>query len=177
MLLAHWITGGAVVLCCIAAWWDLRYRKIPNALTLPAIVAALCLHGAFHAGQGLLLSLAGALAAGALVLPGYALGFTGGGDLKLLMAVGALLAFPNAIVAGLLALVIGGVLGLVTAARTRRLRDSLMRTLHLGHWIALRAAKVPLARPEGSGVRVPFGVAIALATAITSWNSWLGSAR
>ena len=74
MVSTHWIAGGAVLLCCTAAYWDLQHRRIPNAITFPAVVIALCLHGATHSGQGLLLSLAGAVVAAALLLPGYAMG-------------------------------------------------------------------------------------------------------
>ncbi len=169
----HWMAGGAVVLCCAAAWWDLRTRRIPNGLTLPVLVGALCLHSALHAGQGLLLSLAGAAAAGALLLPGYVLRFTGAGDVKLLMAVGALLSFPAALLAGLLSLVMGGVLGLATAVSKRRGRDVVGRALGLLHWLAHRAAGAPVARPVASNLRVPFGVAVALATALVVWSPWL----
>jgi Flp pilus assembly protein protease CpaA len=118
-----WMTGGAVVLCGIATWWDLRHRRIPNGLTLPALGIALCLHGATGAGPGLLLSAGGALAAGALLLPGYVMRFTGAGDVKLLMAVGAFLSFPEALMAGLLALVLGGVLGLGSVRPDRQVRS------------------------------------------------------
>lgn len=168
----HWMAGGAVVLCCAAAWWDLRTRRIPNGLTLPVLVGALCLHSALHAGQGLLLSLAGAGAAGALLIPGYALKFTGAGDVKLLITVGALLSFPAALLAGLLSLVMGGLLGLAAAVAKRRVRDVLIRALGLTHWLAHRAAGVTLARPEVSNLRIPFGVAVALATALVAWSPW-----
>lgn len=172
MNVTHWMAGGAVLLCCAAAWSDLRTRRIPNALVLPALVGALCLHSALHAGQGLLLSLAGAAAAGALLLPGYALRMTGAGDVKLLMAVGAWLTFPVAFKAGLLSLVMGGLIGLGVAASKSRLREVVGRAFGLGRWLAHRAASVPLARPEVSGLRVPFGVAIALATAVVVWSPW-----
>jgi len=166
------MAGGAVLLCTVAAWSDLRSRRIPNGLTLPVLVGALCLHSALHSGQGLLLSLAGAVAAGALLLPGYALRFTGAGDVKLLMAVGALLAFPAGLVVGLVSLVLGGLLGIVVALWKGRLGEVLGRSVGLGRWLAHRAAKVPLARPGTSGLRVPFGLAIALATVAVVWSPW-----
>ena len=173
----HWTAGGAVLLCCVAAWWDLRTRRIPNGLTLPVLVGALCLHSALHSGQGLLLSLAGAGAAGALLLPGYALRFTGAGDVKLLMAVGALLAFPAGLKVGLVSLLVGGVLGIAVAVTRQRLREVLGRSWGLGQWLVHRAARVPLARPEASGLRIPFGVAVALATAVTVWVPWVGGGQ
>jgi prepilin peptidase CpaA len=158
------MAGGAVILCGVASWSDLRSRRIPNALTIPALGAALCVHGALGAGQGLLLSACGALAAGALLLPGYLFRFTGAGDVKLLMAVGAILSFPAALFAGLAALIFGGLLGLLTAIRLGRLREILGRTAGLARWAAARAAGVPVAAPETSKIHIPFGVAVALAT-------------
>jgi len=171
------MAGGAVVLCCVATWWDLRYRRIPNALTVPALGAALCMHSAVGAGQGLLLSAAGALAAGALLLPGFLMRFTGAGDVKLLMAVGALLSFPDGFVAALLALVLGGLLGLLAALRWGRLREVISRSFGLARWFARRASGAPLAAPATSGLRVPFGVAIALATLLVVFLPGLGGLR
>lgn len=162
-----WMTGGAVVLCGVATWWDLRYRRIPNGLTLPALGIALCLHGATGAGPGLLLSAGGALAAGALLLPGYVMRFTGAGDVKLLMAVGAFLSFPLALKAALASLLVGGVIGLFTALRYDRLGEVLARSVGLARWIAARAAGAPASKPATSSLRVPFGVALALATTVT----------
>ncbi len=177
MLMTHWMAGGAVVLCCMATWWDLRTRRIPNGLTIPALVVALCLHGALGAGKGLLLSAVGALAAGALVVPGYLMRFTGAGDVKLLMAVGAFLAFPNALVAGLTALILGGLLGLASALRFGRVGEVLARSFGLAQWLAHRAKGIPLQRPASSGLRVPFGVAIALATVLVLLVPTLGGFR
>jgi prepilin peptidase CpaA len=173
----HWMTGGAVLVCCAATYWDLRERRIPNAITLPALGLALALHGATQAGQGLLLSALGALVAGALLLPGYLLRATGAGDVKLLMAVGAFLGWPSALLAGLLSLVVGGVLGLAFALLKGRLGAVLGRSLGLARWMALRAAGAPLDRPGTSGLKLPFGVAIALATVWVAWAPPLGGIR
>ena len=172
-----WMAGGAVILCSIATWWDLRHRRIPNGLTIPALAVALCLHGALGAGKGLLLSAAGALVAGAVVLPGYLMRFTGAGDVKLLLAVGAFLSFPLALTAGLFALVLGGVLGLFTALGKGRLGLALSHSLGLARWLAHRASGMELSRPAASGLRVPFGVAIALATVLVILTPGLGGPR
>ncbi|HYQ96493.1 MAG TPA: A24 family peptidase [Candidatus Eisenbacteria bacterium] len=173
----HWIAGGAVLLCGTAAWCDLRYRKIPNAITLPAVVVALCLHGATHAGPGLLLSLAGMLAAAAFVLPGYALGFTGAGDVKLLAAVGALLAFPTAIFAALLSLVLGGLLSVLVSLWRRNLSNLLLNTFGMGRWLLIRSTGVPAPAPPRSAGGVPLGVAIAIATLVVVFSPWPGATR
>ena len=177
MQLTHWMAGGAVILCSVASWWDLRTRRIPNALTIPALVAALCLHGALGAGQGLFLSACGAVVAGALVLPGYALRSTGGGDVKLLMAVGAILTYPLALKAGLAALITGGLLGLAVSIRSGQLRDTLRRTAVLGRWMFGRAAGTLEARPETSKRHIPFGVAIGVGTLVLILVPAIGGSR
>jgi prepilin peptidase CpaA len=173
----HWIAGGAVLLCGAAAWCDLQYRRIPNALTLPAVVVALCLHGATHAGPGLLLSFVGMLVAAALVLPGYVLGFTGAGDVKLLAAVGALLAFPAALFAALLSLILGGVLSLLISVWRRNLAGLLMNTWGMGRWLLIRSTGVPAPAQVSSSKGVPLGVAIAIATLVVVFVPWPGVRR
>ena len=161
-----WMTGGAVVLCGIATWWDLRHRRIPNGLTLPALGIALCLHGATGAGPRAFSSPRAERSRPAR-LPGYVMRFTGAGDVKLLMAVGAFLSFPQALMAGLIALVLGGVLGLLTALRFGGARFSLAPSGSPSGWpIAPRVHRSRVRTP--SGLRVPFGVAIALATVCRS---------
>ncbi|HXF58585.1 MAG TPA: prepilin peptidase [Candidatus Saccharimonadales bacterium] len=173
----HWIAGGAVLLCGAAAWCDLQYRRIPNALTLPSVVVALCLHGFMHGVPGLLLSLGGMLVAAALVVPGYALGFTGAGDVKLLAAVGALLGLPAALYAALLSLVLGGILSILLSVWRRNLSGLLMNTWGMGRWLAIRSTGMPVQAPVASGKGIPLGVAIALATLVVVFSPWPGVAR
>lgn len=177
MVSTHWIAGGAVFLCCAAAYWDLRHRRIPNAITFPGVVVALCLHGATHSGQGLLLSLAGALVAGSLLLPGYAMGYTGAGDVKLLAAVGAFLGFPAALAVGLLSLILGGILSVLHSLRHGCLGELLGRTFRLGRWLLARSAGAATAPPPSARRSVPLGVAIALATVVVVFSPWVGGAR
>ena len=177
MIQTHWIAGVAILLVCVAAWWDLRYRRIPNRLVIPVLVGALCTHSALHGGQGLLFSATGALAAGALLMPGYAMRFTGAGDVKLLMAVGALLGFPNGVIAALLSLIIGGLLSVVMAVKRKGLVDLLSRSVGLGRWLLLRSAGVPQCKPTTSGNGIPLGVAIALATVVVVISHWFSGVR
>lgn len=94
------LSAGSIVLVAVvslftaaAALWDLRYRRIPNKLTLPVFIAGWVYQGVFHQWAG--------LADGAL---GFALGFGmlfvlwmigggGGGDVKLMGALSVWLGF------------------------------------------------------------------------------------
>jgi prepilin peptidase CpaA len=162
----HWIAGGAVLLCGAAAWCDLQYRRIPNALTLPTVAIALCLHGVTHGA-----------AAAALVVPGYMLGFTGAGDVKLLAAVGALLGLPGALFAALFSLVLGGVLSVLLSLWRRNLSSLFKNTWGMGRWLVVRSTGVPVQAPVASGKGVPLGVAIAVATLVVVFGPWPGATR
>jgi Flp pilus assembly protein protease CpaA len=93
------------------------------------------------------------------------------------MAVGAFLGFPASLLAGLLSLVVGGVLGLLFALLKGRLNSVLSRSFGLARWMALKATGAPLERPGTSGLKLPFGVAIALATVWVAWGPSLGGIR
>jgi prepilin peptidase CpaA len=80
------LLGAAVA--AAAAGTDLRWRRVPKALTLGGLVAGL----GWHLGTGGLAPALGAVAAALLLgLPLLQLRVLGGGDVKLLAALGALL--------------------------------------------------------------------------------------
>ena len=93
----------------IAAAWDLRYQKIPNLLTFPAILFALFYNCATTGFEGLVLSTGGLALGIALLIVPYLMGGMGAGDVKLMGAVGAVLG-PRAVFnAFLLTAIIGAV--------------------------------------------------------------------
>jgi Flp pilus assembly protein protease CpaA len=106
---------------------DLRTRRIPNRLLLLGAGAAVALDVIGWVSQvppparvALVHGLAG-MGVGALwLLPGYLLGRTGGGDVKLLAVAGAFLGPAGVAMAGLYAMAIGGPWLLWWLWRTRR---------------------------------------------------------
>jgi len=73
----------AILVAAIAAWFDWRSRRVPNALTLPVLIIA-CAYG----GAGAILGVA---VCSALPLLLWTRGVLGGGDVKLLAVLGAIL--------------------------------------------------------------------------------------
>src|SRR5512139_2113923 len=96
MTLAAIADTAALVACAIAVATDLRARRIPNWLTVAAIGLGLGL--GLAAGTGTLVA---ALAGAALGLVVFgvpaAFGLVGMGDVKLVIALGALLRWPLAL--------------------------------------------------------------------------------
>ncbi len=89
----------AVVMCFLAAIFDWKTGQIPNWVVLPALVVAPLAHGVAASARGLAgdesaweagTSVAGAMVTGLVPMLLYRQNAIGGGDLKLLAAVGAL---------------------------------------------------------------------------------------
>lgn len=163
-----WIAIPALAIAAIATWTDVRSRRIPNLLTGPALLLGLIVHWLVGGLPGLGQSALGALVAGGLMLPGWLLRWKGGGDVKLVAAVGAWFAWPLALLVALLSLVAGGVVALVWAVRHKVLRQSLWGASFMGAWL-LSGAKRAAPPPASGGVRFPFGIAVLIGVFAALW--------
>lgn len=155
-----------IIVSIAAAWWDLRRRRIPNALTLGGLLVALLLRSA----TGIDMLTAGVLGAGlafGLSVPLFAIGGLGGGDVKLLTAVGAFLGPRQLLLAIVVMAVTGGVMALLTVIRHRAARKTLLNMrmiLSTGFAGGKKRKKGNLVLPTiGSpdALTIPYGVAIA----------------
>jgi len=108
-----------------AAFTDLRQRRIPNFVTVPAALLGLLFHSLLPSGEGWWFSLAGfAVGAVLLVLP-YLLGGGGMGDIKLLAALGSWLGPFWILVAFATGTVCGAILTLICLVSGRSLEELL----------------------------------------------------
>jgi prepilin peptidase CpaA len=114
-----------VALLGTALYTDLRYGKIYNKLTLSCTIIGIIVNTYISGVHGLLLSLGGAALVLGLFLLFAKVGGIGGGDIKLMMAVGALMGFNFMIRALLLSAVAGGLLAVAVIARRRLLATSI----------------------------------------------------
>lgn len=119
-----------VSICLTAVVMDLKFRKIPNWLTLPAVGLGF-LFGFITGGLvGLGLSAVGAGIGSLLLLVPVLRGGVGGGDLKFQTAIGALMGPLFVAVAFVIGAALGAVMGLgyaawLTAVRRKSLKDAL----------------------------------------------------
>ncbi|MBR1608039.1 MAG: prepilin peptidase [Kiritimatiellae bacterium] len=79
------------------ATWDLRSRRLPNALTLGGAAVAVALSAAAGGAGGALASLEGGAACAALLLVPFFLKAAGAGDVKFLFAVGCFFGIARAV--------------------------------------------------------------------------------
>jgi prepilin peptidase CpaA len=166
----------SVALCAMmlaAGWFDVRVRRIPNALTIAGFGVALALR--FMAGLGAGIDgVTGALLAFVLCLPFFVLGVLGGGDAKLLIALGAFMGPRDLLVAMLLIASIGGIIGAVDALR----RGILLPVLYncgsiLKHWATFGRRGHNRSLATTGALAIPYGVAIALGSLV--W--WFAQVR
>lgn len=137
----------------IASLSDLRDRRIPNVLTLPAMAGGVALNVAMHGWNGLILALSGMALGAVLFLVPVALGGRGAGDLKLVAAVGAiggpLLVFWAVLFAG----IFGAIIALFM------LRTQVPQAVPAANGAE---GRVTTFRRRMRGVTIPYGPAIAL---------------
>ena len=151
----------ALLLAClvatVAAAWDLKSRTIPNWLTYSALAAGIILAGL----QGALVSsLAGTLIAGGCGVVLYLFRSMGGGDVKLLAALGSLLGQQLAWELLFFGLLFGGVWSIYVLCVT----GNILQTLK-GLWNAARSMiypKVPVFIPA-QDIHIAGGAVIAAA--------------
>lgn len=174
-----WTILMGVALCAMAlgaVWFDVRERRLPNVLTVSALAAALLLRvpqGLDALGGGLL----GALLAFGLALPFFLIGGLGGGDVKLLTAVGAFLGPRDIWFALFVMSMVGGVMAILVILKNRAIGQTavnlrvIFSTMGSGMftgWKKGGESKSAVTLDTPGVLTVPYGVAIA-AGALTSW--------
>lgn len=151
----------------IAVFFDLRFRRIPNWLTFPAMIAGLLYNTYFGGITGLLLSLGGLFVGFGVFIAFYMFGGMGAGDVKLMAAIGALLGPIDVLYAALYTAIAGGVYAIILLAANRRNRKALARCGLMGKSLLLTGQFAYI--PQGENEKTTplcYGVAIAVGTLI-----------
>jgi prepilin peptidase CpaA len=169
----------AVLFAGAAAMLDLRTRRIPNLLTGPAIVLGLVLHFALGGFAQLALAALAGLLAGGLFLLFYLAGGMGGGDVKLITAIGCIVgstAIKDVVLATVL---IGAVLALALAAYHGRIREMVRNVVTLAHHHSSNGL-VPhkeICVSSRATLRLPYALPIAAGTLFALCNVLSGLAK
>jgi prepilin peptidase CpaA len=147
---------------------DLRSRRIPNELTAAMSGLGIALAASGTSGVAIGASLAGLCLGLLLMMPGYALGATGAGDVKLMAGVGAIVGPALVLPAFLFTSVAGGVLAVIVASRRKRLGATLAQT---GRLMTAPGAAPQEIRAATNASRFAYGPAIAIgsALAVLTW--------
>jgi prepilin peptidase CpaA len=156
------VLAGAILLAGLAGYTDLRWRRIPNWITVPGLLIGVALNATFGGWTGLKGSLLGAALGLALLLPFVLLRSLGAGDWKLAAALGAFTG-PGLLIDLLLASIfVAGVMAVALVIYKRRTRQTIR---NIGHILIslvtfrLPGTQVSLDNPDS--LKVPYGVALA----------------
>ncbi len=156
----------AIGITLMAAVVDFRTRRIPNLLTVPALVAGVGLRTLLSGWPGAKASLEGMGLALILLLPLVLLRALGAGDWKLMGAVGAILGPLLFLFVLVGSIFVSGLMAMVEMMRTKRVRETFHNLLVLVRGFISFGLKtnpqISLDNPRL--LKVPFGVAVAIST-------------
>lgn len=111
----------------ISLYTDVKNRKILNVVTFPTMLAGLLWHSVTNGFDGFTFSILGIIAGFALLFIPYALGGMAAGDVKLLMAVGALQGAIFTFYSFLYIALFGGIIAFFLLIRKKELGSTLKR--------------------------------------------------
>ncbi|MCU0248107.1 MAG: A24 family peptidase [Bryobacter sp.] len=154
------------LLTLVAAALDVHSRRIPNWLTATGLVAGLAVQFFLSGAVGLRTAALGFGLAVLIYIPLFALRAMGGGDVKLMAALGALLGPERWFAVFLLTAILGGILALAVVftkgrvAQTVSNLGSLVGSLARGKAPHEARAELDVANPKAA--TLPHGLSIAL---------------
>jgi prepilin peptidase CpaA len=163
--LAWWPT---LIVLAVATFTDLRFRRIPNWLVLPFLLAGIAVSGWFCGWHGIGQSFAG-LGLGVLIYGFFfCLGGMGAGDVKLCAAIGAWIGPGQLFIALVLTGIVGGIMVLCWAAFGGFFRELFNGTSDLVFvWKHGTGSDPDMALSNPVRRKMPYAPAIAIGTLIS----------
>jgi prepilin peptidase CpaA len=159
----------AAALAATAGWSDWRFRRIPNWLTVPGLLLGVAVNSLARGWSGTKDSLLGAGLGLALLLPFVLIRSLGAGDWKLVGAMGAFVGPRHLIAVLVAAVLIAGVMGVILIVWKKRVGQTLRNLVRMAAaLLALRLPGPDLTLDNPESLKVPFGVAFALAVILYS---------
>lgn len=122
--LISWMLTVVLVIAAVIDGWKL---KVPNWITFPMILSGWVASAAVFGWSGLAWSLVGTAVGLVLLMPAYAIGGMGAGDVKLLAGVGAWAGAAHTFWAFLVSAVIGGIIAVGMVLYRRKWRHHQMQ--------------------------------------------------
>ncbi len=157
-----------VPLVVVITYYDVWYRRIPNAIVLSTFVAGLAINTAFDGLHGLMGSLEGCVVAFVPMFVIHVLGAMGAGDVKLFAAIGALLGAKLVLPTFVLIALLGGLLALYSMLRSGTVFTTLHGVLRIFVGILPGWEMPRFSMPADKRHTIPYGVAITMGSLIAT---------
>ncbi|MNB77629.1 Type 4 prepilin-like proteins leader peptide-processing enzyme [compost metagenome] len=159
--MAGWAFWGCLSILAAAFVTDLRWMRIPNWISVIALVTGLLSRIIADGGSGLLFALTGAAAGFAALLLLYVTGAVGAGDVKLFAGIGAWTGIWFTLEVIMYSVLFGAVIGWIIVLFRReaagRIRSMLSRT---AGFLLLQKPGLLTSGLQSQGLRFPFMLAV-----------------
>ena len=157
-----------VPLAIIIAYYDVRYRRIPNSFVLAALVGGIAVNTIFGGLAGLYGSLGGCALAFIMMFMLHVFGAMGAGDVKLFAAIGAVTGAHLVLPTFLVVVLTGGLLAVISIVRAGVVRATMHRVLQIFVGMLPGWEMPRFAIPADRRLTLPYGVAITLGSIIST---------
>jgi prepilin peptidase CpaA len=152
-----------------AAVYDVRYRRIPNWISVGGSLIGVALNSFLYPGvSGLIFALKGLALGFGVYFVLYVLHAMGAGDVKLMAAVGSLVGWQDWFGIFLITAMLGGVMAMMLMVARRRLRTTFWNLGfilgEMGHGRAAYMTREELDVKSPKSVGLPHGAVIAVGT-------------
>jgi prepilin peptidase CpaA len=164
--------AAVVAIGIVAVVFDIRTRRIPNALTLGAAAAALLYASLTGGFWSVMAAVTGWALGAALFFPFFALGGMGAGDVKLVAALGAWLGPAQTIPLAIFTSIAGGVFAIIISLAAGYFRQAMVNLqLMFTHWRVTGIAPVPgLTLRDSRSPRLAYAIPITIGALCTLWR-------
>ncbi|MEE9602639.1 MAG: A24 family peptidase [Thermoguttaceae bacterium] len=168
-----WLVTVALIVAAVIDGWKL---KVPNWITFPMVISGWIYSTAVFGWPGLGWSLVGTAVGLALLMPAYAIGGMGAGDVKLLAGVGAWVWGTVTFYAFCLSAIVGGVIALGMIIYQQKWRHHGLQFWGILNEIMVvrdpQKLATAAAERKSSMTLLPYGIPIAIGT--IAYFAWVG---
>ncbi len=156
-----------VPLAAIIGYYDVRYRRIPNAFVLATLAGGVAINGIFGGLAGIGASFLGCLVGFALMFLLHIFGAMGAGDVKLFAGIGAVTGAGLVVPTFIVVILTGGLLAIVSMIRTGAVKTTMNRVLQIFVGMLPGWQMPKFAVPSDRTHTIPYGVAITIGSIIS----------
>jgi prepilin peptidase CpaA len=168
-----WLVTVVLIVAAVIDGWKL---KVPNWITFPLVLSGWIYSTAYFGWEGLGWSLLGTVVGLALLLPAYAIGGMGAGDVKLLAGVGAWMWSTTTLYAFCVSALVGGAIAIVMVLWRRDWYHHFYQFWAIGSEILEvrnpNTLAALAAQRKSTMLLLPYGIPIAIGT--IGYFAWMG---
>ncbi len=164
LLLTNWHVKFVCLVLIVAAYIDGKQLRVPNWITYPMVFSGLIYNAWAADGIGFWMALVGMVVGLLCLLPLYAVGGMGAGDVKLMAGIGAWLGWQITLYAFATTTIVGAVMAVLMVWYTKNFTKHYANFLTIvGEWLSIRDPKELsriAAERKPSMFLLPYGIPI-----------------